>query len=128
MYLFILSSNGFMYVSEVIIFLSFIALLADMKTPINENLEFDLNQNEDQMEQLIQNERGSSSLSVFLANQSKMNRLSKDKFNRISMWSPYNNKSQKTRQNTGSFRSGNEDVIRDTMSNDDLDLTDYFEN
>ena len=37
----------------------------------------------------------------------------------MSMWSPY--KSSKTKQNSASFRSGNEEVIIDTMSANDLD-------
>jgi hypothetical protein len=53
MFIVILSSNGFMYLSEVIIFLSIVTLLVDMKTPVNESLEFDVKIQEDQMEQLI---------------------------------------------------------------------------
>ena len=110
-----------MSLSEVFIFLSIIIFLVDMKIPVNESLEFDVSEDESKKEQLIHQERGSSSLSAFLAKHQKINRPSKEKMNRMSMWSPYNTKSTKTKQNTASFKSGNEEVIMDTMSANDLD-------
>lgn len=93
-FIIILATNGFMSLSEIIIFFSQILLLADMKTPVHETLEFDQTDEDKRLEQqLIHQERGSSSLSAFLAKQQKQNRFAKEKMTRVSMWSPYQNKS-----------------------------------
>ena len=56
-----------MSLSEILIFFTVIIFLVDMKTTGNEPLEFDISEDETKTEQLIHQERGSSSLSAFLA-------------------------------------------------------------
>jgi hypothetical protein len=67
-YIVVMATTGFMSLSEIIIFFSQLLLLVEMKTPVAETLEFDEPERESRLDQqLIQNERGSSSLSAFLA-------------------------------------------------------------